>query len=127
MQPNAYKDSKDMIVRLHELHEEGKLAGHPAERLYRVPRPEEELYDRDADPRELHNLVDDPAHADTLAELRGILDAWIAETGDKGQTPEHVYDADMAVYIESRRNQPERLERLGANIAQMKAWAAEGL
>lgn len=124
LQPNAYKDSKEIIVRLRALHAEGALAGHPAETLF-GPRPVEELYDRAADPWELNNLAEDPRHAGTLAEMRGILRAWIAETNDQGQTPEpeHVYDADMAVYLDARRNQPERLERLEQNIAQMKTWA----
>jgi len=32
-----------------------------------------ELYDHDADPRELKNLAEDPAHAETVAELAGQL------------------------------------------------------
>ncbi|MFM1870794.1 MAG: hypothetical protein RL398_216 [Planctomycetota bacterium] len=34
----------------------------------------EELYDRDADPAQLHNVVGDPAHAATLARLRARTD-----------------------------------------------------
>jgi N-sulfoglucosamine sulfohydrolase len=47
-------------------------------------RPAEELYDLEADPNELHNLAAEPAHAETLAELRGQLDAWMADHGDRG-------------------------------------------
>lgn len=47
-------------------------------------RPAEELYDLDADPWELRNLADDPAHAATLARLRADLDAWMKEQGDEG-------------------------------------------
>ena len=128
LQPNAYKDAKEIIIRLRELYTEGKLSGHPAERLFTVPRPEEELYDRETDPWELNNLVGDPAHADTLVELRGILDAWIQETNDQGQTPESeaVYDADMAVYLDSQKRKPDYIKVLEGNIAQMKAWAKEG-
>ncbi len=39
-----------------------------------------ELYDHQTDPRELTNLADDPAHADTLAELAGRLRAAVADT-----------------------------------------------
>ena len=128
LQPNAYKDKKPILVRLRELHAEGKLAGHPAEGMFAAPRPKEELYDRETDPWELNNLAVDPAHAATLAELRGILDQWIRETGDKGQTPETeaAYDADMAVYLASQKRDPDYVRILEKNIAQMKAWAAEG-
>ncbi|GMV99570.1 MAG: sulfatase [Candidatus Hydrogenedentota bacterium] len=128
LQPNAYKDAKAILIRLRELHAEGVLAGHPSERLFQVPRPEEELYDREADPWELDNLAGNSEHADTLLALRTILDTWIAETNDRGQTAESeaVYDADMAVYKDSQKKQAEYLAVLERNIAQMKAWAAEG-
>jgi arylsulfatase A-like enzyme len=127
LQPNAYKDDKDIVIRLRELYAEGKLAGHPAERLFTAPRPREELYDRGTDPWELTNLADDPAHAQTLGELRGVLDNWIRETNDQGQTPEAeaAYDADMAVYM-ARKNEPEYIETMRKNIAQMKTWAKDG-
>jgi arylsulfatase A-like enzyme len=126
LQPNRYKDNKPILLRMREMYEAGDLEGHPAERLYTTPRPEEELYDLEIDPWELNNLADDPKYADTLAEMRGILDTWIAETGDKGQTPEtdEVYDADMAAYLPGKKG--EQGEILKRNIAQMKAWAAEG-
>lgn len=128
LQPNAYKDAKAILICLRELHVEGKLSGHPAERLFAVPRPIEELYDREADPWELNNLAGDPAHAATLTEMRGILDAWIQETNDRGQSPETgaVYDEDMKVYLEGQKRSPEYVRILEGNIAQMKAWAAEG-
>lgn len=128
LQPNAYKDAKEIVVRLRQLYVEGKLAGHPAERLFTVPRPKEELYDREQDPWEMNNLADDPAYAETLALMRGILDDWIKETNDKGQTPETeaAYDADMAVYLEGQKRSPDYVDIVKRNIAQMKAWAAEG-
>ncbi len=128
LQPNGYKDAKDIVIRLRELNAEGRLAGHPAERLFTVPRPREELYDRRSDSWELTNLADDPAHEQTLAELRGILDAWIRETNDQGQTPETeaAYDADMAVYLGANKNRSDYTQTLERNIRQMKAWAREG-
>jgi hypothetical protein len=60
--------------------------------------------------------------------LRGTLDTWIRVTNDQGQTPEteEVYDADMAVYMGSRKDEPEYIAKMQRNIAQMKAWAKEG-
>jgi arylsulfatase A-like enzyme len=46
------------------------------------PRPWEELYDLEADPNELNNLAEDPAHAATLTDLRGRVDAWMKQTAD---------------------------------------------
>ncbi|NLV44276.1 MAG: sulfatase [Candidatus Hydrogenedentes bacterium] len=128
LQPNAYKDAKPILIRLRELYAEGKLAGHPAERLFTTPRPKEELYDRENDPWELVNLAEDPAHAVTLVEMRGIVDAWIKETGDKGQNPESdaAYDADMAVYLIGQKRSQGYVKVVTENIGQMKAWAAEG-
>lgn len=96
--------------------------------MFTVPRPREELYDRRTDPWELTNLANDPGHGETLAELRDILDKWIRETNDQGQAPEseEIYDADMAVYLESRKDEPDYIATMRKNIAQMKAWAKEG-
>jgi arylsulfatase A-like enzyme len=41
------------------------------------------LYDLDADPHELHDLVDSPAHRDVLAQLRDRLVERIVEAGEK--------------------------------------------
>lgn len=47
-------------------------------------RPAEELYDLRSDPSELKNLAGDPAHAETLAKLRGEVDIWMRSNGDEG-------------------------------------------
>ncbi|HEX4611908.1 MAG TPA: sulfatase-like hydrolase/transferase, partial [Urbifossiella sp.] len=47
-----------------------------------TPRPAEELYDLDADPHELRNVVGEPRYADTLRAHRAALDGWIRETDD---------------------------------------------
>jgi N-sulfoglucosamine sulfohydrolase len=44
--------------------------------------PEEQLYDLALDPGEARDLSADPAHAATLAELRGRLLDWMEETDD---------------------------------------------
>jgi uncharacterized sulfatase len=51
------------------------------ERYHR--RPAEELYDLTSDPTEQLNLATDPRHGVRLAALRGELDAWMREQGDR--------------------------------------------
>ncbi len=46
------------------------------------PRPAEELYDLDADPHELVNLVGDPRFAQMLTDMRRALSEWERETAD---------------------------------------------
>jgi len=46
------------------------------------PTAEDELYDMDGDPGELHNRAADPACAGELARLRHALVAWMEETHD---------------------------------------------
>jgi arylsulfatase A-like enzyme len=48
------------------------------------------LYDNVADPYQLNNLVDDPAHAATRSALDTDLDSWLARLGDDFQ-PREVY------------------------------------
>ena len=42
----------------------------------------EQLYDLLHDPNEAHNLAGDDAYAGMLDEMRGRLEAWMAETQD---------------------------------------------
>jgi N-sulfoglucosamine sulfohydrolase len=44
--------------------------------------PQEQLYDLVFDPNEAQNLAGVTAHAGTLEELRGRLEAWMVETKD---------------------------------------------
>ena len=50
--------------------------------LFQVPRPRLELYDLEADPWELRNVVDDPQHAKVVRELAEVLQQWIEQSGD---------------------------------------------
>jgi len=87
-QLNAYKEkSYPGLAVMKLLYSQGRLTPEQAH-FFAPTRPAEELYDLRADPHELRNLADDPACSDTLNALRARLDAWIAETGDKGETPE---------------------------------------
>ncbi len=121
LQPNRYKDGKAVIRTLRQMREDGSLAAE-AEAMFFAARPEEELYDLDADPWEMRNLAGDAEHAETLVAMRNTLDDWIAESGDRGQAFETAaeYGSDMTVYLRGQ-NGPER-ETLERNIADVETW-----
>jgi arylsulfatase A-like enzyme len=88
LQANRYKETAYPVWNLlKELHAAGKLT--PAqERLCLPTMPEEELYDLEADPHEIHNLAGRAKHRATQARLRRVLDDWIEATKDQGRMPE---------------------------------------
>lgn len=51
--------------------------------LMHQPRAQEQLFDLQADPDELHNLADDPAAAGPLADMRARVGAWMEQVGDR--------------------------------------------
>jgi arylsulfatase A-like enzyme len=85
---NEYiRDNYPTLRILQELHAAAKL--NATQSQWMAPRkPEFELYDLKADPHEVRNLAEDPAHRTILRRLSGALDRWIDETGDQGRTPE---------------------------------------
>lgn len=89
---NRYKEKCFLVKPLmRQLHEQGLLTGAPARMM--EPVPYEELYDTQADPHEIENLVDsgNPEDRAALTAMRAALDAWIADTGDRGIYPEPEY------------------------------------
>lgn len=86
--PNNYKEVQYPVwTLLKKLHEEGKLT--PAQEFLCQPRmPDEELYDLETDPHEIHNLAAVPEQAATLARLRAALEKWMVDTDDQGRNPE---------------------------------------
>ena len=86
---NRYKEKCFLVKPLmRELLAAGKLTGPPADLMKDLPP--EQLYDTQADPHEIKNLVTskEPRHRAALLRLRTALDVWITETGDLGQWPE---------------------------------------
>lgn len=74
---------------LREKHNAGTL--NPIADAYFAPtKPVEELYDCEADPHQIHNLIDDPVHAEVLSELRHAHLAWVKETRDLGLVAEPI-------------------------------------
>ena len=86
---NRYKEKCFAIKPLmRRMLADGRLRGRAAELMQ--PLPDEQLFDTEADPHEVVNLVDSDVreHKTALDRLRAALDTWIAETGDRGQFPE---------------------------------------
>lgn len=120
LQPNAYKDGKTIVQQLRTLHAEGKLDSLSENLLFSPARATEELYDWKADPWQVKNLAEDPAHKAALEKLRARLDQWMKDTHDQGPESEARYDSDMKVYLGKGNPEVEK------NIALMKQWAKEG-
>lgn len=126
LQPNAYKDGKEIIKRLRELHAQGKLNELQEKLLFSPVRPAEELYDVQADPFETVNLAGDPKYRQTLETLRARLDRWMKETKDQGLESEKMYDSAMADYVGKMKPDSPLRREIEGNIALMKQWAKEG-
>lgn len=87
---NRYKEKCFPIVPLmREMQTKGELTGAPLALMQRSG-PCEELFDTQADPHEIVNLLDSPKpeHREALTRLRAALDTWMVETGDRGGIPE---------------------------------------
>lgn len=87
---NQYKANRYPVWNLlPQLHSQGKLT--PAQAFLCQPcMPEEELYDLDHDPWEIHNLAssDNLDDRSALSRLRGVLQQWIEKTNDQGRRSE---------------------------------------
>lgn len=90
LQHNEYKEKQYPVWNLiKELAAQNKLT--PEQAVLAAPSmPEEELYDLETDPHQIHNLVNSntPEHRATLERLRDVLDGWIEQTQDQGRVPE---------------------------------------
>ncbi len=117
----------------------------PATAMFWGEKPTEELYDMLADPDSVHNLAADPAHAETLGNMRAALKKRVLANMDNGFLPEgsplEGYDASRVpgVYpiervftlatIASERNPanlPRLIESLGDPNESIRWWAAQG-
>jgi arylsulfatase A-like enzyme len=91
LQANAYKErSYPMWNLIKELGAAGKLTEWQKAFYLAPTMPPEELYDMEADPYSMTNLVSSakPEHQAALQRLRKELDTWIEESDDQGRIPE---------------------------------------
>jgi len=120
LQPNAYKDAKEIVIALRAAHESGTLPAISEELLFRPTRPAEELYEYGEDPHQINNLSSDPGYTGVLEAHRKALDEMLDRIGDPDPETGAEYDSEMAEYL--KRGNPV----VEKNIAIMKQWAAEG-
>ena len=78
-----YRDRAASAERITALIAAGAL-GPDQWQLWAPSKPLEELYDTAADPHEIENLAADPAHFETLSDLRTALADWTERVGDTG-------------------------------------------
>ncbi|MBG85488.1 MAG: heparan N-sulfatase [Verrucomicrobiales bacterium] len=79
--PSADGVRSPMYREMIKLRDAGQLKPHQ-KRTFVTPRPEEELYDCNADPHELKNLATDPKYASVLKSMRSALSDWQKEFDD---------------------------------------------
>jgi len=90
-QPSQYKDGKQIMQTMRELHATGRLNKVQA-RLFAPRRPPEELYDLQNDPHELVNLATSARHAEQLATMRDVLYSHMVDERDMGLVPEPILE-----------------------------------
>ena len=78
-----YRNQSDIMQEWLRLQAERKLTG-TAALWMRTHRPAEELYDTNADPHQIDNLAENPAHRTTLERMRRAVTDWMARIGDQG-------------------------------------------
>jgi uncharacterized sulfatase len=82
-----YMDEMPILKEWRRLAFDGKL-NDVQRQFFAKTKPKEELYDLETDPHEIRNLAGSPDNQKVLAELRGALDRWMADTKDLGGIPE---------------------------------------
>jgi len=92
--PVPYRDRGLTMQDLLRMDKEGTLQG-PQRLWLSKTRPPEELYDLQADPHELVNLIDRTQTQPVVSRLRDALEGWMSEIGDKGKIPESEMVASM--------------------------------
>ena len=126
---NEYKTQQYPVwTLLPKLHAEGKLT--PAQDCMCQPTmPEEELYDMENDPWELHNLAksDKPDHQEAIKRLRGVLEKWIEDTNDQGRRLETLDELQQAEprFVAARDWRPQPGTKEAAEAEALRAKAKE--
>ena len=112
--PSADGVRSPMFQEMIKLRDAGKLKPHQMT-CFLTPRPEEWLFDCDADPHELKDLAQDPKYASVLKEMRAALASWQKRTGDyipKIRTPDEFHRETGLATPARVRPRPSKAEML---------------
>jgi arylsulfatase A-like enzyme len=126
---NQYKEKEYPVWTLWpKLEAEGKLT--PEQKFAVQPTmPEEELYDMESDPRELHDLgkSDQPEVKEALTRLRGVLEKWIVDTDDHGRRFETLVELQAAdpKFVPARDWRPQPGSPEAAEAEKLRAAAKD--
>lgn len=91
VQPNQYKDGKELMKTMKILHANGEL-NELQDRIFNPVRPREELYDLNLDPYETVNLAGDTKHKKKLQAMRTQLYDHMDNIRDLGLIPEPILE-----------------------------------
>ncbi len=75
-----------------------------------VRRPPEELYDLEADPREVRNLATEESHHNVLLELRAAMEAWQRTTDDPWLYRDGVSVRSVQHHLSAGMHLPDRFD-----------------
>lgn len=118
--PSADVVRSPTFAAMRQLRDAGKLTAVQMD-VFIQPRPAEELYDTQADPYAVSNLVHAPKCAAALAEMRGMLRAWQKLTGDSMSLPTpDQYDRETGRRLDAgiaRTGISSPPEKIGARVA----------
>ena len=87
--PIAYREQMGIMKELRRLDSTNQLTEITSTWM-QPDKPNEEFYDLEKDPKELHNLSKVPEYKDSIDHYRNILNQWILETKDLGEIEEKV-------------------------------------
>ncbi|MBX6311976.1 MAG: sulfatase-like hydrolase/transferase [Isosphaeraceae bacterium] len=78
-----YMEQMPTMREMRRMNKEGTLVG-PQKLFFLPEKPNEELYDTEADPHEVNNLAAQPEHQERLKAMRAVLERWVKEINDLG-------------------------------------------
>ncbi|WGY46251.1 sulfatase [Vibrio sp. ABG19] len=89
-----FRDYLSSVDDLNQGHKNGTLTAD--QEIWFTAKPDEELYDLNADPEQLNNLASDPKYKETLDRFRNVMDEWRNIGSDTNLIDEKTLIADLS-------------------------------